>query len=745
MVTELRVHGVGGSTVEELLDRPWVHQVAGDGGSGFYRPHASSGAPTGPGGATLEGYRWGSLTAGAAARAFWLLLLPFMLANLMMWLRPPSGVGTARVIRALCRLVALSVTGTFVLSFVGISVDLIGYQCAASVGCTRDRWYLTPLTTGFFEPTGRRLALLALVPLAAVGLLWYLGRFTSRRYEAFRVPAEADGDGLAHPNFWQGNRLVDRLRTIHVAAAVSTVDALLLGALVGQDSGWGRWPEPADWHGWAGDALAAATGLVLLGCVLAVCFQGMTYSDAPSRWAQGIALALGVGAVGLTGLTLGYALLPRDPWAARGGLPGYGATITVLFAVQLVLLVILGSIALLVRQRGAALGGLAAPVLGSIAVGLSVAFSAGLSYRVADFLDRAGAPSPADFLRVREHSLQPPASYEWSALGFVATVVVGGFVLALAWTLTGRRLRRSARSVTDADFPAGRGDDPARATEIDATIAEAQLSDHSGRLIALAYTPLAIAAVVVTGFALAGIGPLELTADGSAGAKAMSFTVNLGTYLIGLFALALLVLGVLAYRYPRVRRVVGVLWDVGTFWPRAAHPLAPPCYSERVVPELAIRAQWLAGQGGVILAGHSQGSVVSLAAVLQLPAAAAGRAALLTYGSPLRRMYARYFPAYLNDAVLARAGDSVADPGQHPRWANLWRDTDPIGGALVAPAAVHDVRMVDPESFGVPPGDTVAPAPRGHFGYLDGPAYRSAVSRLVAALEQPGAPGPLTH
>src|SRR3984893_4847130 len=86
--TELRVHGVSGTPAEDMLDRPLIGQVAGDKEAGFFRPRTEYGATRGPGGARLEAYRWGNLTAGAAARAFWLLLLPFTLANVMVWLRP---------------------------------------------------------------------------------------------------------------------------------------------------------------------------------------------------------------------------------------------------------------------------------------------------------------------------------------------------------------------------------------------------------------------------------------------------------------------------------------------------------------------------------------------------------------------------------------------------------------------------------------------------------------------------------
>src|SRR5262249_12398394 len=44
-----------------------------------------------------------------------------------------------------------------------------------------------------------------------------------------------------------------------------------------------------------------------------------------------------------------------------------------------------------------------------------------------------------------------------------------------------------------------------------------------------------------------------------------------------------------AFKDSGKRRLIGVLWDVGTFWPRASQPLAPPCYMERSVPETVNR------------------------------------------------------------------------------------------------------------------------------------------------------------
>ena len=76
-------------------------------------------------------------------------------------------------------------------------------------------------------------------------------------------------------------------------------------------------------------------------------------------------------------------------------------------------------------------------------------------------------------------------------------------------------------------------------------------------------------------------------------------------------------------------RGVGILWDLTTFWPRAAHPLAPPCYAERVVPEVITRITWAleppqdaqpewGGAAGVIVSAHSQGSTIAAAALSRL-------------------------------------------------------------------------------------------------------------------------------
>ena len=92
-------------------------------------------------------------------------------------------------------------------------------------------------------------------------------------------------------------------------------------------------------------------------------------------------------------------------------------------------------------------------------------------------------------------------------------------------------------------------------------------------------------------------------------------------YLVVGLSAGLVMLGSQIRRSEKTRKAVGVIWDLTTFWPRAAHPLAPPCYAERVVPELLTRVALGARPGRrgcrtaepVILSGHSQGSLIVLA------------------------------------------------------------------------------------------------------------------------------------
>lgn len=132
-------------------------------------------------------------------------------------------------------------------------------------------------------------------------------------------------------------------------------------------------------------------------------------------------------------------------------------------------------------------------------------------------------------------------------------------------------------------------------------------------------------------------------------------------------------------------------------------------------------------------------AVLAAATVLHLPSETLPRIALLTHGSPLYRIYARLYPAYLGERVLCELGERI-----DWRWRNLWRDTDPIGAPIFGDpdlrpgvpreAATVDVRLRDPRGVTVEPTDTVPPAVERHWPYHTQPEYQEAVRLLVGRI-----------
>lgn len=154
-----------------------------------------------------------------------------------------------------------------------------------------------------------------------------------------------------------------------------------------------------------------------------------------------------------------------------------------------------------------------------------------------------------------------------------------------------------------------------------------------------------------------------------------------------------------ALRDTGVRRRLSIIWDVASFWPNRFHPFSPPAYAARAVPELADKIRRSLDEGDdrrVIVSGHSQGSVLALAATALLDDAHASRVALVTHGSPLGPFYERFFPAYFTSDLLCNVGRRLNgnDSWGDGSWINFYRDTDPIaGGLLISAAPVPGLRL----------------------------------------------------
>jgi hypothetical protein len=172
------------------------------------------------------------------------------------------------------------------------------------------------------------------------------------------------------------------------------------------------------------------------------------------------------------------------------------------------------------------------------------------------------------------------------------------------------------------------------------------------------------------------------------------------------------------------RRGVGIVWEVASFFPRRFHPLAPPSYAERSVPELRGRLIDLTSDGQVLLVAHSQGTLVSVAALLTLlddPTCRPRlhRIAFITYGCMLRRLFGRAYPLAVHraDLIALKAeleqqapseDDQFPMPpdGRPPYWMNFGRHSDYLGGRvftdLQRPPPHHTGNRPDDIFFGDP-------------------------------------------
>ncbi|MGJ5749657.1 DUF2974 domain-containing protein [Streptomyces puniciscabiei] len=289
----------------------------------------------------------------------------------------------------------------------------------------------------------------------------------------------------------------------------------------------------------------------------------------------------------------------------------------------------------------------------------------------------------------------------------------------------------------------GEPEDPGRTRAIAHARAMATLTDRAPLMI----TVLAVTTLLLGAVALAGAPATGKTPEGAArrtpeAVQAVAGTSQaLGSWLVGLGFVLFVTWGRRAYKDASARRTIGILWDVGTFWPRAAHPFAPPCYAERAVPDLTWRmATWTQRTGGrLVLSGHSQGSVLAAAAAWQLPPSVRGRIALLTYGCPLERLYGRWFPAHFGPPALAALHRDIAC------WANLYRATDPIGGPVRVPAdgtpEVDHGPLRDPLAYGRTPEHPLPAPALGHSDYQADPAFAHQRARLLSRL-RPELPDP---
>ena len=746
-VTELRVHGVGGSLPDAILGDLAPEQASGDQIAGFYRSddHHASPADQATGRDAdrhVECYSWGGLTSRSKVRVLWLALLPFLLGNLAGWMcsirtrRSGWRFGLHRLSHGLS---GLALTVNAVLVAVLISADLFAYE-AVRAGLAGHQWWLAPLSwTEISGHPARQVLVGVLVPMLFVLLLAGLAR-RSWRYE--RVPPPFKGEveperrkisaaaldgGLAHDRFWDGENSVRALTELHIAVAagflaiVLAVTAKMLAA-----------PGSAHVMAWWWIAVAAGGATV----VCAVAYLGLEAFDVLSDTLRGSPpfLLLAAGAALVSSGVFAW-LQPGGAAGTAAGLPGMTSVIrwTVLAIAVAMALALISMLLGLRGSRGTLPGGpwltllLAFILLNIVLLGVAI----WVAHLVGPITSDAAAA-------VRTHAIYLPyvitSGVPLVAWAAVVAVLVFGLTELVLWrrapqlpAAMSKAYRSQAQAFLSRQsgsrkiwYLGGRGPDPGW----ERTVARAQF---------LARVPLE------AGWLLWGI----IAAQAGVGLCVWQLhwqppvvIRNIGVGLAGLVLPILMGILYSAWGDPTKRRAIGVLWDVGTFWPRSYHPLSPPCYAERAVPELQRRMWWLHENGGrVVLVAHSQGAMLATAALVQPGCRPDGdHPSLITFGSPVVKLYSWGFPAYVTPRLLTALAPD--ERGGVDDWCNQFYPTDPIGGPVAADLSRADGSRVDQDLldpaqcwyvYGQP-----APAPQGHSGYWADPRVWAVVNRMAA-------------
>jgi hypothetical protein len=805
---EIRVHGVSGTSPESMLDLGAIPPAGGARNAPvvMYRPPCPS--------RHAEAYQWGRLTSGRPTTALWLALLPFVLANVAGWAalsgdaRPTLRNGPVRSRTVKAQVLIVRVAGLLLTALVAallylLVVDLAAWQWAVQRAGWMPEWW--PLVVGQAFIVSLLLLLWWSTRLRSrpIHSPW-CSDVGDVRPESVRRPWSADhvdpaGYAWLHAGqnaLWDHPGIIERLRMTHLAAGLATLAGLSL--LSSQ-----RHPL------WLTSAviLTILLPIAVVGRISTA--SGRVRVDAVTaseravmlRWATMPALAGAVLVVACMWLV--FFALPNAAASASqrvmllAGPRGIVAGICVIYTL---LVVAIGTITWRVRAGGSppqvpGRTAVTAPALLLSSIGVTVALGMGLAVV---FIRQAGGAECRVDPTSSNCVFNLTSGPEWVALGYTAILGILGIVALVRFATgvrrcpnpqLGPRAMQAIRVVLTAPartlawlvgvaLPVAGvlglvGVFFAKTTpevpSMDKLPYAAVIGWVLGVLIAV---PLVVCAGILLwerdnrarrfGFpamalVIAGIVWIIAATDKRIDVLGLTLPPRKPKELVLLVALSAPVVAVgtrlvSAWRSLDVRRGVGVLWDLGLFWPRWFHPFTPPTYSDQAVTWLASRiSYWLDDSDNVVvLSAHSQGSLLATAALLLLTPEQTARVGLLTYGSPWGRIYAELFPTVFDrqalDVLLARLGATSTRP-EYVRWRNLHRATDPIGGPIVGqaqqwlqPILAEALKTVDPEKdLGISDTpkqhpDSRVVRPLLHSGYTLETAYCNRRAEVLALL-----------
>lgn len=629
MPRELRVHGVSGTPPSNLLYTEPVTYDQGWDLAKVFEPSRDNWE--------VKGFHWGSLTSKSSLTAFWILLAPFAMANVAGWMSESPNVWS----RIWIRVAGLSLTGIFFAQIANMGFD-IPFSTGMSPIAVRSIFTVVCVVLVF--GIGWLSTQSSFKPLTPTERLRHLFMPTVRAMNPLMKDPEWDDpagfdDGVVGPRLWSVHSIAHRLRRLHLTFGMAVlaivvaratdnaalgVTAIGLAGLTMILLGLTTDVSAANTFVLGGTAVAPLAGLVVLGWALLTLAPGeiaLTSLNISDDLTYEIALVLGLAA--------GFGLLGEllSGGLRRGWVPlGLLAVATLVGAT----LGLTGSMLVETYLTEATTtsetfdAGAAFVTVSMLGLALVMA----VTFVVATFIPTDGAEGS----RIRRAVLRTRVLL---SVAGVYGAVVG--VVAVIWSCGGEV--GGGCSQANIRMPSGVIEDPNNLTV----------------LLGLPFDPTSVL----------GWAKLLMVA-----APAILITRSIiGGLLNGQDS----------------RRKVGILWDVGSFWPRWFHPLAPPAYGPYAVTRLQTAISEVKPD---VLAAHSQGSLISAVALCLADEDAAPRL-FITYGSQLGGLYPSLFPAVGLDNLVASTISQVGG-----RWLNLWRRSDFIGGQIVSELGTRNWEVV---------------------------------------------------
>ena len=793
-VLELRIHGVGGASAESNLETPTTLLVAGDHKAGFYRAWfpGQKGART----ALREAYCWGKFSYATLTSAAWLLLLPFALVNLASWALPSphrenqktdqsDGRCERRISRVLLRLLGLVFTVAFFTTLCFLLADIVARQ-AVSDG-------KLPGWLAWFKnrSDAHRETLALAVAFAALIALRIFGRYTTGKYESWSPGThltDMPDVRLSAKGMWAGSLSVRRQQVCHILAA---------GAVILTFTGSAFGPNSTQLH----VAEVVATLMVVFAAAVLATPGCDRLSVDVRQWAlpEGIQNRIEIATwVGVFAALI-Y-LWIADPVAEN--IRGYDLEDKLLHGSVIAELVFLVALVVVLylqkpnKQVDVFARGYLSVILAGLAVAISTIFGGALLLTVTNLLS-----TPTLRQQVNEDNIFVPGIVASGNVAFLATLAatlcVGAHLFrwrsakkeALSEVVPADHQPESSTWLRDTPvvheyrtgyLPPTDGPDYEKSRKKVAGIwATSRMTDRAGVVGAGLVIPTLIVLSGVEAIQIArAILDEETSLSKMEQPKALLVAAQFGSLMTVAATIAFITFLRGAMVSEGQRRKFAFFWDVVNFWPRAAHPFAPPCYAERVVPEVTTRIRRVTGdrkrsnpgdaitdpavaqvaseqdldpspknldQGfepnrPIVLNGYSQGSPISIAVIAQLPGKSPDRVALLTLACPAHRLYGRAFPLYfgpdqlqllLYDKLTHLICDEEAQTHTPVfRWINMCRRSDYVGGPI---GMGLDRWILDPPALW-PAGNPSPPPAHLHSDWFPDPKTHLPVEELAKML-----------